>query len=200
MLIHGASSECHLLQECDMRRATACNLNTPLGLVFWIVMLHSSMFHTSLQLAWKIVQGPNSHRNLWDVHAWHTPHRMLHRVQRGQCVLHVASSYGYPQMVKSLLQFKANADCRDEVCEPNVRNCLWSKAASLPLLPAVLQLSCICGSCVAWSRPVISQGSIFVYIRQPDIDSQCLLLCVHWQQPHMACMACVSAALLTQSS
>ncbi|KAL3149769.1 hypothetical protein ABBQ38_013595 [Trebouxia sp. C0009 RCD-2024] len=33
---------------------------------------------------------------------------------RGQCVLHVASSYGYPHMVKSLLQFKANADCRDE--------------------------------------------------------------------------------------
>ncbi|DBA85661.1 TPA: E3 ubiquitin-protein ligase mib1 [Trebouxia sp. C0004] len=36
--------------------------------------------------------------------------------QRGQCVLHVASGYGYPQMVKTLLQFKAHADCRDEVC------------------------------------------------------------------------------------
>ena len=37
-------------------------------------------------------------------------------MQRGQCVLHVASGYGYPQMVKTLLQFKAHADCRDEVC------------------------------------------------------------------------------------
>lgn len=37
-------------------------------------------------------------------------------MQRGQCVLHVASGYGYPQMVKALLHFKANADCRDEVC------------------------------------------------------------------------------------
>ncbi|KAL0053789.1 hypothetical protein WJX82_010789 [Trebouxia sp. C0006] len=34
--------------------------------------------------------------------------------QRGQCVLHVASGYGYPQMVKALLQFNAHADCRDE--------------------------------------------------------------------------------------
>ncbi len=37
-------------------------------------------------------------------------------MQRGQCVLHVASGYGYPQMVKALLQFNAHADCRDEVC------------------------------------------------------------------------------------
>ena len=37
-------------------------------------------------------------------------------MQRGQCVLHVASGYGYPQMVKTLLHFKAHADCRDEVC------------------------------------------------------------------------------------
>lgn len=44
------------------------------------------------------------------------PQGMLCVMQRGQCVLHVASSYGYPQMVKSLLQLKANVDCRDEVC------------------------------------------------------------------------------------
>ena len=36
-------------------------------------------------------------------------------VQRGQCVLHVAASYGYPALVKTILQLKANVDCRDEV-------------------------------------------------------------------------------------
>lgn len=36
-------------------------------------------------------------------------------MQRGQCVLHVASCYGYPALVKAILQLKANVDCRDEV-------------------------------------------------------------------------------------
>lgn len=39
-------------------------------------------------------------------------------------MLHVASSYGYPQMVKSLLGFKANADCRDEVCSCLCAHCI----------------------------------------------------------------------------
>lgn len=71
---------------------------------------------TSASYMWRTVQlaRASPHRRDSVQCIWYTS-RMLCDRQRGQCVLHVASSYGYPQMVKSLLQFKANADCRDEV-------------------------------------------------------------------------------------
>lgn len=39
-------------------------------------------------------------------------------MQRGQCVLHVAASCGYPALIKAILQLKANVDCRDDVSVP----------------------------------------------------------------------------------
>ena len=63
-----------------------------------------------------------------------TSQELLCDVQRGQCVLHVASSYGYPQMVKSLLQCKANVDCRDEVCSS-----LCSHRDSAPRVALIVQ-------------------------------------------------------------
>lgn len=62
-------------------------------------------------------------------------------MQRGQCVLHVAASYGYPALVKTILQLKANVDCRDEV---------WSALTNSPFLgapllyPSLLQPAIIC--------------------------------------------------------
>ena len=54
-------------------------------------------------------------------------------------MLHVASSYGYPQMVKSLLHFKANADCRDEV-RPSL--CTHSTVQLLSQIPGSIDDPC----------------------------------------------------------